>query len=107
MHNLPRTAEGKLAWKWDPRPRLNGPTDAALTERLAQLWGDVAQVNCPTLVVRGELSDVFSAENAAKLTSRLRQGRSVVVSRAGHTVQGDNPSGLVQEMRAFLGALEI
>ena len=71
----------------------------------AELWADVDQIDCPTLVVRGENSDVFTSANAAKLTSRLKHGRSVVVERAGHAVQGDNPAGLVHELRSFLGAV--
>ena len=36
------------------------------------------------------------------LAARLPDGKLVTVPRAGHTVQGDNPKGLVAELRRFL-----
>jgi esterase len=91
-----------LAWKWDPRPRRAGFNAQRFAERRARLWEQVDRISCPTLVVRGRESDVFSAENAQTLATRLRDGRHVVVEGAGHTVQGDNPGGLVRELRGFL-----
>ena len=59
-------------------------------------------VTCPTLVVRGAQSDVFHDEDAERLAGRFRQGRWVKIEGAGHTVQGDNPAGLLVELRKFL-----
>lgn len=101
LHNLRVTPQGKWAWKWDPRPRKSADPQR-IAERRARLWSDVARITCPTLVVRGADSDVFSGDNAALLTQRLRDARQVVIEGAGHTVQGDNPAALVREMRAFL-----
>lgn len=100
LHNLRRTPEGKWAWKWDPRPRRTMDLDR-LAERRALLWNEVDRITCPTLVVRGAESDMFGEEDAASLAARLRDGQQVVVERAGHTVQGDNPGGLLREMRRF------
>ena len=55
--------------------------------------------------MRGGESDVFHEEDAARLAARLPDGRHVTVPRAGHTVQGDNPRGLVTELRRFLDPL--
>ncbi len=107
LHNLRRTPEGKLAWKWDPRPRRAGFDPQRFAERRTRLWEQVDRISCPTLVVRGGESDVFSDENARTFAQRLRDGRYVVVERAGHTVQGDDPAGLVREMRAFLSRQEL
>lgn len=108
LHNLRRTPAGKWVWKWDPRPRLGGNVDwKAMAERRALLWDDVATITCPTLVVRGTESDVFSEENAAKLVERLPRATYARVEKAGHTVQGDNPAGLVRELRKFFGSLEL
>jgi len=59
-------------------------------------------VKCPTLVVRGAESDVFHDEDAEKLSRALPDGRWVKIEKAGHTVQGDNPAGLLVPLRAFL-----
>jgi pimeloyl-ACP methyl ester carboxylesterase len=53
-------------------------------------------------VVRGAESDVFLDEDAERFARALPAGRWVRVEHAGHTVQGDNPRGLVDEMRRFL-----
>ena len=47
-------------------------------------------------------SDVFHDEDAERLAARLPNGRWVKIPGAGHTVQGDNPKGLVAELRGFL-----
>lgn len=107
LHNLRRKPDGKLEWKWDPRPRRAGFTRERWEERRARLWDHVDRLACPTLIIRGAESDLFSAENASAFLNRLRNGRYAVVENAGHTVQGDNPAGLVREMRAFLSALQM
>jgi esterase len=107
MHNLRRTPSGNLTWKWDPRPRLDDAARQAMDAQRTELWSDVDRISCPTLVIRGANSDVFSEENAERLTARLKRGRAVDIEDAGHTVQGDNPAGLLRELRTFLGGLAI
>jgi esterase len=106
LHNLRKTPDGKLVWKWDPRPRRVGLSSSQIDERRNRLWQQVDRISCPTLVVRGAESDVFSEENAAKLVARLNRGSYARIDQAGHTVQGDNPAGLVRAMRSFLTVLD-
>jgi pimeloyl-ACP methyl ester carboxylesterase len=75
---------------------------AEVAQRIEAYWHDVARVTCPTLVVRGALSDVFLDDAAERFARRLRDGRWVRVEGAGHTVQGDNPAGLIAALRPFL-----
>lgn len=101
LHNLRRMPDGRFMWKYDQRHR--GKVDpAAQARRRDLLWSAVEGVDCPTLVVRGAQSDVFHDEDAERLAGRLRQGRWVRVEGAGHTVQGDNPAGLLVALREFL-----
>lgn len=101
QHNLRQMPNGKLTWKHDRRHRAK--FDAAeWTRRRQGLWDEVARITCPTLVVRGGRSDVFHDEDAEKLAKALPRGSWVRVEDAGHTVQGDNPRGLVAELRRFL-----
>ena len=92
-------------WKWDPRPREARARDGANLEeahrRSQLLWADVDRISCPTLVVRGAESDVFLAEDAEKLTTRLKRGQTSTIPGAGHTVQGDNPGALIKEITQF------
>jgi pimeloyl-ACP methyl ester carboxylesterase len=101
LHNLRRMPDGRFMWKYDQRHR--GKVDpAAVARRSELLWSAVDTVDCPTLVVRGAQSDVFHDEDAERLTARLPRGRWVRIEGAGHTVQGDNPAGLLVALRAFL-----
>ena len=88
-------------WKYDQRHRGKVDPDA-VARRRALLWSAVDSVECPTLVVRGAQSDVFHDEDAERVAGRLRHGRWVRIEGAGHTVQGDNPAGLLAALRAFL-----
>jgi len=104
LHNLRRMPDGRYMWKYDQRHR--GKADsAAAARRRDLLWSAVDGVECPTLVVRGAQSDVFHDEDAERLAGRLRRGRWVRIEGAGHTVQGDNPAGLLVELRPFLDAV--
>jgi pimeloyl-ACP methyl ester carboxylesterase len=104
-HNLRQTPKGQWMWKYDQRHR--GKAEPGAYERRRDLlWDAVAKVQCPTLVVRGAQSDVFHDEDAERLAAALGRGRWVRVENAGHTVQGDNPAGLLTELRAFLGELD-
>jgi pimeloyl-ACP methyl ester carboxylesterase len=103
MQNLRRLPNGQLTWKHDRRHR--GKVDMeAWAQRRRGLWEEIPRITCPTLVVRGGRSDVFHDEDAEKLASTLPRGEWVRVENAGHTVQGDNPIGLVAELQRFLGA---
>ena len=102
LHNLRRMPDGKWMWKYDQRHRARALDPAAAGRRRDLLWSAVAKVSCPTLVVRGAESDVFHDEDAERLSGALPHGRWVKIANAGHTVQGDNPAGLLVALRAFL-----
>jgi pimeloyl-ACP methyl ester carboxylesterase len=100
-HNLRRMPSGRWAWKWDAR-RM-GETDLeTLAARFEGLWEQLARIRCPTLVVRGERSDVLLPEDVIKMVSVLRDGAGAEIEGARHTVQGSNPAGLVDVLRPFL-----
>jgi esterase len=101
MHNLRRQPDGGWSWKYDRRRFHALDHEQHLAERRA-LAERLDRVLCPTLVVRGGDSDVFHEEDAERLAARLPHGRHVTIPNAGHTVQGDNPKGLVAALRAFL-----
>jgi len=104
-HNLRQTPKGDWMWKYDQRHR-GRVEPGAYEHRRALLWDAASKVTCPTLVVRGAQSDVFHDEDAERLAAALARGRWVRVENAGHTVQGDNPAGLLVELRTFLGEVD-
>ena len=103
-HNLRQMPNGQWIWKYDQRHR--GKVDPGASERRRDLlWDAVGKVTCPTLVVRGAQSDVFHDEDAERVAAKLARGRWVRVENVGHTVQGDNPKGLLAELRTFFGEI--
>jgi pimeloyl-ACP methyl ester carboxylesterase len=103
LHALRPLPDGRFMRKNDVRWLGRGPE--RLAAQAGELWQEVERVACPTLVVRGGRSDVFLTQHAERLANRLHDGRWVCVEGAGHTVQGDNPKGLVAALREFLAAL--
>jgi esterase len=101
MHNLRRQQDGTWMWKYDRRRFQAMGGDGHAGERRG-LVGRLADVTCPTLVVRGGESDVFHDEDAERLAAALPDGRWVKIPGAGHTVQGDNPKDLAAALRSFL-----
>ena len=101
MHNLRRQEDGTWVWKYD-RQRFRAMADDRHGAERHRLADGLAEVICPTLVVRGSESDVFHDEDAERLAAGLPDGRWVKIPQAGHTVQGDNPRDLVAALRLFL-----
>ncbi|MCH8060987.1 MAG: alpha/beta hydrolase [Chloroflexi bacterium] len=105
LHNLKQLPSGKWTWKYDkilrsPDRRMGG--DPEMTKRL---WGYIESLQCPTMVVRGENSDVIALETANEMHERIPNGRLVTVEKAGHLVMGDNPSGFLAAVNGFFAEL--
>ena len=103
-HNLRRLPDGTWTWKYDRRG-LSPEYIASVRRSLDQLRGDTRAITCPVLVLRGAESDAFSDAQAAGFAAALPDGRWAKVEDAGHTVQGDNPGGLVQVLTDFLAEI--
>jgi pimeloyl-ACP methyl ester carboxylesterase len=104
LHNLRRTPDGSWRWKYDRR-RLSPERFASVRRSLDELRTRADTITCPVLVIRGAESDAFSDAQAADFTTALPDGRWAKVPDAGHTVQGDNPRGLVQVLAHFLAEI--
>jgi esterase len=101
LHNLRELPNGRWRWKWDWR-RMEGERMKELEADQEGLWESVQRVEVPTLIVRGSDSKVFLDQDARKLANSIKESSIAIVSRAGHTVQGDNPAGLLDALRPFL-----
>jgi len=104
LHNLRPLAGREWTWKYDRRG-LTAEYFASVTQSLERLQDVVQAVTCPVLVVRGAESDSFSDTDAARFAAALPDGRWARVEDAGHTVQGDNPRGLVQVLTRFFAEI--
>ncbi len=97
-HTTRRLADGTWTWKADRRKKLDL---IEMQMRLDKLAEDCRHIQCPTLVVRGEKSPTFSREDADRFVALLADGTHVTVPNAGHTIQGDNPKGLIEVLEKF------
>lgn len=100
LHNLMRTADGKWTWRYDralrdpsnPRPRRS-PEDG---------WALVANINVPTLLIRGEISDILPRAVADRMVQTIPDCRFVEVAGSGHSVHQERPAGFLEALRTFL-----
>ncbi len=99
-YNLRETPAGTWMFKHDQRRRSNEAMRSFGDDR-ARLASEVSKIKCPTLVVRGALSDVLTDDGAEKFARSLPDGRWVRVEKSGHNVQGDNPRALLDAMLSF------
>ena len=103
LHNLRQLPNGKWTWKHDPN-RHSGNFAVERDTRAKQIIDQIHRISCPTLVLRGARSDVFTDDNAEKFAKALPKGRWQRVPDAGHTIQGDNPRGLLAVLAPFAAA---
>jgi pimeloyl-ACP methyl ester carboxylesterase len=103
LHNLRRLPDGRLARKSDPG--LLAAMRAGFDERVDDLDSALDAITCPTLVLRGAQSEVFSDRQAERLAQRLPRGSWMRIEDAGHTIQGDNPRALSDALASFLSGI--
>jgi pimeloyl-ACP methyl ester carboxylesterase len=102
LHNFRQSPNGKWTRKTDLRMWHGHNSREKERELLKERFRQAARINCPTLVVQGSMSDVFTVEDAEKLAAQFRDGHFAQVGEAGHTVQGDNPRALSEALQQFL-----
>jgi esterase len=101
FYNLRQLPSGKWALKHDQR-RSSEEASRISTAQRERLAGEVVKIACPTLIVRGALSEVLTDAAAERFAKSLKKARWVRIEKAGHNVQGDNPRDLLDAMRPFL-----
>lgn len=102
-HTVRQLADGTWTWKAD---RRRPTTLATMREWVGPLQDLVRQITCPVLIVRGEHSSVLSEANARRFAEELPSGRHLTIPDAAHSIQGDNPKGLLDAIEPFLRQVE-
>jgi pimeloyl-ACP methyl ester carboxylesterase len=98
--SIRESADGKWTWKYDKALRTRRPEPGMTSE---ELWACVDRIDCPTLVVRGSQSDLFTEETMERMQNAIADCVTVTISGAGHLVQGDNPVDFVSAVQELLG----
>jgi pimeloyl-ACP methyl ester carboxylesterase len=81
-HVVRRQADGAFRMHYDPA--LAVPFNAEQPHKDIDLWKLYEAIRCPTLVVRGELSDLLTRETAQKMTASGPRARLVEFGGVGH-----------------------
>jgi pimeloyl-ACP methyl ester carboxylesterase len=104
--NVRMGPNGRWVWHWDPA--------FTRTDRASEVDGEgyrrtklaASQIRVPTLLVRGEHSDVVSVDGMDELQSLIPGSRLVEVGDARHMVAGDDNAVFLGEVVSFLESHE-
>jgi pimeloyl-ACP methyl ester carboxylesterase len=101
--NLRLDEDGRWRWHWDPG-FIDGPLSInTLSDNFQQNMLDAAaDLNIPTLLVRGGKSELVSKEHAQEFLTLAPHARFVDVSDAGHMVAGDKNDAFTNAIVDFL-----
>ena len=98
-NNMMRLEDGRWTFRFDRAFRQG----SALRPRDPQTaWKSCAQIAVPTLVMRGELSDILSPEIGQRMIETIADARYVEVAGSGHAIPLDKPDGFLAASREFL-----
>jgi pimeloyl-ACP methyl ester carboxylesterase len=78
FHSLKDLGQGIFALNYDPKIAHQ------VDEEDVNLWGIWSMIQCPTLILRGENSDILSREVAAEMVHTNPHARLVEIAETGH-----------------------
>jgi pimeloyl-ACP methyl ester carboxylesterase len=107
--NLRERPDGRLTWHWDPQ-YMTGQLSTIHTEghlmAEQQRFATAARsLALPTLLVRGQRSDLITEESAHAFLRLVPHARYVDVEGAGHMVVGDRNDSFNTAIVTFLASL--
>lgn len=100
LHNLMRLQDGTWTYRYDRV--LRDPNHRRTRPSAAEGWQAIARIKVPTLLIRGELSDILARDQAERMTRDIADCRLVEVRGSGHSVPLDQPDGFLEAVRSFL-----
>jgi pimeloyl-ACP methyl ester carboxylesterase len=98
-YSLMRTADGRWTYRYDRALRAPGSTRARDPEAG---WRSCANIAVPTLLIRGETSDILAPEIADRMLKTIPGCQFAEVKGSGHSVPLDAPDGFLAAARGFL-----
>ena len=101
-HSLRKLPDGRWTWKYDPAlrdPKLIAPKRPQTSEERWTLW---ESIRCPTLLIRGEQSDLLDRTVAERMKHALPGSQFIEVAGSGHLVPGDKPLAFQASLLRFL-----
>lgn len=98
--SLMRTADGRWTYRYDRALRDPGVSREGIPAEHG--WQLVAGIEVPTLLIRGENSDILSRPVAERFAREVRECRLVEVAGSGHPVPLDKPDAFLEAVLEFL-----
>jgi len=106
VHAVHQAKDGKIEFVYDPgiaqvyrqSQLLSGGKDV-------ELWPLFDAITCPTLLLRGEKSDILEKAAATKMAKKLPNARVATVAKTGHAPALDEPDS-VAALTAFLSQVK-
>jgi pimeloyl-ACP methyl ester carboxylesterase len=93
-----REGEGGYVWRID-----NAIFDPRLTpDPPERTWSALRKISCPTLIVRGALSDLVTQDVVERMLACIPASRPIEIPAAAHMVVEDNPDGFNAGVLPFL-----
>jgi pimeloyl-ACP methyl ester carboxylesterase len=81
-HVVRKNPDGSLRMHYDPA--LAVAFRAEPSNRARELWSIYDSIRCPTLVLRGEQSDLLTRETAKRMSERGPRAKAVEIAGVGH-----------------------
>ena len=102
--NVRQGADGRWRWHWDPAFLVKGDEprrdiDADRSRAAA------SRISVPTLLIRGEQSDIVSTDGAAELLALVPGSEYLDIPGTGHMVAGDDNDVFSRRVIEFLGRI--
>ncbi len=92
-----KNSDGSLRMHYDPKIAV--PFRATMPEKDLELWPLWDAIRCPTLVLRGALSDLLTRDTCEKLTQRGPKAKVIEIPGIGHapTLMHDDQIKIVRD----------
>ena len=103
-YHFRRLPDGRVVFKHDPLLRDEWLEKLPFRSTMESwLWKEIAQVQCPMLLIVGELSQFQTPETCEKMVElTCGPARWAPIKNAGHLLMEDNLRGFLDEVEPFL-----
>lgn len=101
--NMRQNKDGLWLWHWDTR-FFTPEQELGIKPAMAYLETAASRVKTPTLLVRGERSDVVDEAGLEALRALIPHAHTAVIADAGHMVAADQPAAFAETLLAFFAS---
>ncbi|MGE5433108.1 MAG: 2-succinyl-6-hydroxy-2,4-cyclohexadiene-1-carboxylate synthase [Syntrophomonadaceae bacterium] len=98
-------AEVKQNKMYNSRTGLANSLRGFSTGVMPQMWDELGNINCKTLLITGELDKKFTGINI-EMSRKIRHSRHEVVESAGHNIHLERPEIFLNLLNGYLSGLQ-